>query len=180
MSFNIGDDIIDSRDVEKRIDELEYDVETFRDELQEAVDEASEKLSDLESDRAEAMNEGWATQVEVIDGELEEAREALAEAEAELTKHNELYEDEQEELNKLREFRDEVKPYCPDWRHGATLISEDYFVEYIEERCRECGDVPREMPGYIVNNINWEGVASDLKDDYGEAEIDGYTYLFME
>lgn len=66
----------------------------------------------------------------------------------------------------------------PEWEYGNTLIPEGDFQEYIEEMVIDCGDVPKDLPAYISNNIDWSGVADDLKCDYGECEYQGNTYLF--
>jgi hypothetical protein len=58
-----------------------------------------------------------------------------------------------------------------------TLIAEDHFVDYCEELCKDIGDLPSELPWYISNHIDWNGVADTLKQDYSEVELDGETYL---
>jgi hypothetical protein len=32
--------------------------------------------------------------------------------------------------------------------------------------CEELGEIPSNLPFYIENNIDWDGVASDLATDY--------------
>ena len=93
--------IIDTRDLQKRLEELESELE----DLQDAVNDAEEALEECE------------------EGEHHEPFMALNEATAEL----EDWQDEnQEELEELRQLADEI----PEWRHGETLINDDYFVEY--------------------------------------------------
>jgi len=41
--------------------------------------------------------------------------------------------EEAEELACLREFRYLTEPFCPDWRHGVTLIRDSCFERYAEE-----------------------------------------------
>lgn len=57
-----------------------------------------------------------------------------------------------------------------------TLIAESYFVDYCEELVKDIGDLPTNLPGYLENNINWQGVADDLKVDYNSVTLDGTDY----
>ena len=139
------DNIIDSRDVIARFEELEGE----RDALQEAVDDAREALEEGE-------------------------KPDLFDAEEELDEWNSENEEEYEALKALCE---DGESYASDWNYGATLIHEDYFTEYAEELCREIGDIPNDLPDYIACNIDWDGVAQDLKVDYTEIDFDGQTYL---
>lgn len=72
------------------------------------------------------------------------------------------------------ELADEIRAYGDN---EPTLISKDYFEEYCEELVRDIGDLPKDLPWYIQNNINWAGIAEDLKVDYNEVELDGEDYL---
>lgn len=111
MSFNIGDNYIDSRDIIARIEELERD--------EEALDD-----------------------------------------------------DEKDELETLRKAAEEGEQYARDWGDGVTLIREDYFVDY----CREdCGYLPKDLPWWIA--IDWDKTADNMRGDYTEIEVGGYTYL---
>ncbi len=62
-----------------------------------------------------------------------------------------------------------------DWTHGVTLVRESYFTDYCEELCEEIGDMPKDLPSYIV--IDWAATARNLRADYTEVEYDGITYL---
>ena len=57
------------------------------------------------------------------------------------------------------------------------MIHEDYFVEYCREMLDDIGDLPKALPWYIENNIDWNGVAEDLKVDYIEVDFAGENYL---
>lgn len=57
-----------------------------------------------------------------------------------------------------------------------TLIADSYFTDYCKELVTDCGYLPRDLPGFIENNINWDGVADDLKADYSEVTLDGENY----
>lgn len=83
-------------------------------------------------------------------------------------------ESEQEELKELENLESEI----PEWYHGNTLIHEDEFVDYCKEMLEDCGDLPKELPWYIENAIDWEEVADALKADYGEISFQNENYYF--
>ncbi|SRR6266404_5842693 len=78
------------------------------------------------------------------------------------------------ELTALQSLQEEAEGYAPDWCYGAQLIRDSYFVEAMEELCKDIGDLPREIPAYMV--IDWEATAENLKTDYTSVEFDGITY----
>lgn len=86
-----------------------------------------------------------------------------------------LDEDEQEELDALQAFADEAEGYAPDWEYGATLIHADHFTDYCKELLADIGDIPSELPDYIV--IDWDATAERLKVDYTEVDFAGEAYL---
>lgn len=80
-----------------------------------------------------------------------------------------------EELKTLEAFQSEAEGYAPDWRHGATLIRRNYFKDYCEELVSDIGDMPREIPSYIV--IDWQATANNIEVDYTTVDFDGVEYL---
>lgn len=93
----------------------------------------------------------------------------------ELEEEEEDFDENSEELEALKSLASEAEG-CGDWGYGEALIRESYFSEYCEELCKDIGDIPKDLPYYIANNIDWDGVASDLKADYTEVDFDGVTY----
>lgn len=79
-----------------------------------------------------------------------------------------------DELATLREFADSVS--SSEWDHGMTFIAESHFEDYAEELCTDLGYLPDNLPGFLASNIDWAGVAEDLRVDYTEYELDGNTY----
>ena len=79
------------------------------------------------------------------------------------------------ELQVLKALAEEAEDYAPDWEYGATLIRETYFEEYAQELVEDIGDLPKEMPSYIV--IDWEATARNLMVDYTQVDFDGVAYL---
>lgn len=78
------------------------------------------------------------------------------------------------ELFALRMFADSVG--SSEWSNGMTFIAEGYFEDYAQELCTDLGYLPSSLPGFLASNINWVGVADDLRIDYTEYELDGNTY----
>lgn len=60
-----------------------------------------------------------------------------------------------------------------DW-YPLILIRDDYFVDYCEELVSDIGDMPKDIPSYIV--IDWEQTAENIKTDYFCIEINGTDY----
>lgn len=79
------------------------------------------------------------------------------------------------EYNELSDLEQSGESYASDWLHGETLINADYFAQYAEELVKDIGDLPRNMPGYLV--IDWEATADNLKADYTEISFRGSTFL---
>jgi len=87
-----------------------------------------------------------------------------------------LEDNEKEEFEALKKLEDEASG-SPDWEYGEILIRESYFTEYCKELCQDIGDMPKELPWYIANHIDWEGVAREIKQDYMEVDFDGVSYF---
>lgn len=165
------DDAIDSLSIIDRIEELKGE----REALQDDIDQASDEFDALEAELAEA--EAIAEDEEDADtSELETgvhaARVALETATESLTEWDDS--EEADELKVLKKLAADAEQYSADWIHGETLIHEDYWVEYCEELCKDIGDMPKEIPSYIV--IDWEATADNLKMDYSEVDFDGEAY----
>lgn len=141
-----ADKIIDSRDLALRKDELES--------LRDSLDQARE-------DRKEIGESAASTQ-----DEIEAADRTVQNAESEFG------EDEREELSELENLESEVG----EWRHGNTLIREDYFEEYAEQLADDIGAIDRNAR-WPFNCIDWKEAADQLKADYSEVTYAGYTYF---
>lgn len=144
-NWQIGDDILDTRDVQARIEELE--------ELEEELDEARQDYLDACEFEPNLSQE-----------ELDQLNEAYQDAIA----HRET-----EELEALRDFRDELEGYC-DWDCGEGLIHERYRADYARELASDIGAVG-DNSGWI--KIDWEATADELfRFDYTSADLQGHTY----
>ena len=115
---------------------------------------------------------------DVIDSR--ELQDLLEDAEDRLADHEDgspLTDEELAETTRMVEtLRRVVDEVGSEWVHGVTLIAEDYFVEYAKDLLDDIGEIPRNLPSYIV--IDWKQTADNLRVDYAEVEIEGFTYLF--
>lgn len=78
-------------------------------------------------------------------------------------------------LLELQNLAEQGKDASPDWEYGSTLINQSYFTEYCQELCEDIGDIPKELPHYIV--VDWDATAKNLRVDYTEVEWKGKTFL---
>jgi len=81
---------------------------------------------------------------------------------------------ELDEIEAINELENEVGD---EWEYGVTLIEEDDFQEYCEDFVEDCYGL-KDVPQLIKNNIDWSGIADDMKQDYSEVEFRGSNYLF--
>lgn len=151
------DDVIDSRDVIARIEELEEERQTLVDEL----DNAKETRADAE-DPTSVLADDTA--------ELTELENAVNLAEDAITDWDAYNADE---LKSLKALAEEAGS-SPDWEYGESLIRDSYFTEYAQQLLEDCGDLPRDLPSYI--EIDWEATARNLQVDYFSVDFDGETY----
>ena len=157
-------DLLDSQDIIERIEELESEQDSYVEEYEEAKEEADEQGEPTErlADAINALSTFWDLPPEEIDDAVAGFRNPADEYNGD------------EELHQLKKLADQLEGYG-DWEHGETLIRESYFVEYVEDLLKDCGDLPKDIPWYIV--IDWEATARHIRMDYTEGNFDGVTYL---
>ena len=109
--------ILDTIDLNKRLNELEDE----REDLEDAVTILKDELNDCDPDEKEDYENN------VVD-----AIEAL----------NEWDDEYKEELDELYTLRDEI----PGWRHGETLIAEEDFAEYTKQLVDDLYGVENHWP----------------------------------
>ena len=73
---------------------------------------------------------------------------------------------------KLVEMRDEI----PEWEDGNVLVADHYWVDYVMEMLADIGDLPAEIPSYIV--IDEKATAENIQVDYSYIEYEGTDYWF--
>jgi DNA repair exonuclease SbcCD ATPase subunit len=162
-------DIIDSRDIIERIEELESELEALR----EAVAEAQEAFSNIDDREDGTVSE------EQQAYDLNEALQAVNDAQRELT---EWFDSSAKgELDILKALAEEAEAESSDWQYGEQLIRKSYFVDYITETIHDCYELPKEF-----NSGNWpfrhmtfdyEAAANEAEQDYASIDFDGVEYL---
>lgn len=150
-----SDNVIDSRDVIKRIDELDSDRETLADAVEAAQDAYIEACGEV------ARVDEWGP----LKAQVEEAKAALSEYDEG---------EEGQELKALKALAEQADGYG-DWAHGETLIRDGYFERYAQELAEECGDL-KDCDHWPLTCIDWERAADELKQDYTEVDYDGEAY----
>ena len=151
-----SEDVIDSRDVIARIDELESE----RQDLVDEVDSAVQTVADA-SDDTSALSEE----------EVEEAREALDKANDALSEWDA---DNAEELATLTALAEEGGS-SPDWPHGETLIRYSYFKESAQQLAEDIGAI-NPNASWPNDCIDWDEATRQLKFDYSSVDFDGVEY----
>lgn len=121
--------------------------------------------------------------IEELENEYSEIKEAHEEAQADesvtktydgITPDEWQEGDEGQELKALLALADEADS-SSDWRHGETLINDDYFESYAQELAEDCGMV-QSGAAWPNDCIDWELAAERLKDDYTSVDFDGQTF----
>jgi len=147
MTISNKDDVIDSRDVIERIEELALtQIQVFNE--QQSI-EGDDDMCIEEDDYNNNHFRNWLKEGEGIDID-------------------------RDELILLLELQDQCEELS-DWEHGETLVHADYWVDYVYDLLRECGDLPKEIPHYI--KIDWEATANNIEQDYMRVDFGGEEYL---
>lgn len=146
-----SDNVLDSRDIITRIEELQQEREVLTD----AVAERRDTVDAIEEGREEK----------------DEAIDALTEAEDVLK----VWEDEEgRELKALTDLQDEASG-SPDWTYGETLIRDSYFQDYAMELAEDIGAIDKNA-SWPNTYIDWDAAADALKQDYTSVDFDGVEY----
>ncbi len=147
-----AEDVIDSRDVIERIEELEDERES------------------LVSDVTEAKEAYDQTDTEADD--YDEIEEKFTEAETALSCWDR---DNGDELKALKALANEADGYASDWKYGESLIRDSYFTEYAQQLAEDIGAIDRNA-NWPNDCIDWDKAAEELQQDYTSVDFDGVTY----
>lgn len=150
-TFSNTDDVIDSRDIIERIEELQSD----RLALKQALEEAEAAL---------------------LEDDTEENQLAVDEARDDLTAWDNSH--DAEELKTLEKLAEDVQEFNTDWEYCVTLIHESYFTEYTKETVTDSGYISKDFPDWIA--VDWDKTAENVKRYYAEIDFDGETYFIQE
>ena len=154
------DDIIDSRDLLKLLNEKESDAEALFDQWLDEIVEA-ERESRLERDQPFTTEDEEKFREEQIDFDnwVKDSEDSDA-----------------EEFRALKAFCKEIDSMSGEsLRDGITIIAEHYFEAYAEELAEDVCDM-KNARNWPFNHINWEDAADELKNDYSSVEWDGNEF----
>ena len=175
------DNVIDSRDVIARIEELEGEREALLDNLGEA-ESALEVATDHEGacDEAYKYHDSDDTR---STPEWTDWRQAIKDLESAQQAHDEAAEalegwdasSDADELRILKALADEASGYAADWQHGETLIRDSYFKEYAQELAEDIGAIDNNA-SWPLTCIDWVQATRELRMDYSAVDFDGVTY----
>lgn len=79
------------------------------------------------------------------------------------------------EYETLKTLAEECAGYAPDWKYGETLIRDSYFKEYAQQLAEDIGAIDRNA-AWPMCCIDWDQAAEELKQDYTSVDYDGVTY----
>jgi len=65
------------------------------------------------------------------------------------------------------------------WEDGITFVKDYYFEDYAREFAEDIGAISGDER-WPATCIDWEKAASELKYDYSSVEFDGETYWYRE
>lgn len=203
MDISNMDDVIDSRQVIERIEELENELQGAFDlvgkerkaELADVLEEArvdfnkavtgqggeefvdfSEYASILASDPENGLHDTAIEYLHICDGNLYDDLEVFIASVKVLPGHA-LYA-EAFEYAELKALADQGEDFA-DWDYGLTLVRESYFKDYAQELAEECGliSVDAKWPN---NCIDWDQAARELEVDYSQIDYDGISYFVRD
>ena len=150
--------IIDSRDVISRIEELEVE----RDAFQTILTGTLETLADAQDDTS-ALDEH----------EIAELKKAVRSAGDDLTNWDTS--DDAEELRVLQLLDSEGRDASSEYVHGEPLIRDSYFEEYAQQLAEDTGAISSDLT-WPKNCIDWERAAAELQYDYTTVNFDNEIY----
>ena len=163
ISFNSS---LDSRDIQKEID----NIESLKNDYESELESLNDELNDLESELYDIENEEDYNEID-IDNKLEE----IADKENEIQECEFDYNRYSEELAELEDLKEEIENNSDEgFEYGIQLIHENYIDDYLDELLEACGYLPKDLPHWI--KIDWQATYDNMKEDYNEIELNGNTF----
>ena len=127
----------------------------------------AEKREELQTDLVNSFNDYFDTELEDF-GDLTSYIDNSEDEDVQKWK-----EDNSDDFDHIEEI-DELENGISDFSFGETLIPNDDFTEYCKDMVEDC---LYNVPDFIKDNINWDGVASDLEVDYSSVTYQGESFL---
>ena len=160
-----GANILDSRDLIRRCEELQGEVDALIDAVHDVEDR--EGLDDALDNLAAWLE---CSVDDLYDCELE-----IGTTFGDLDYDGLALSDDARELSMLRSVMDLAESEVSDWTSGIALVSDSYFTDYARELAEDCGCLPRDL-AWPLNYIDWEAAAAALQTDYSSIYINGTLY----
>lgn len=175
-------DILDSRDVIKRRDELAEEIgDAVRANIADEIEEINRALqTDGMGAYVNGMGEAEADELQTKLAELETLDDALSDGNlSPLLGHarGEEHAESLEEWKTLNDFVGEFEGYADSG--GESLIRESYFETYAQEFASDVVEgFSKTGSNWPFTCIDWERAARELQQDYSSAEFGGVTYYY--
>ena len=146
---------LDSRDIQKEID----NIEGLKNDYESDLESLNDELNDLQNEQND------------IDNKLEE----IADKENEIQDCEFEYNHYSEELAELESLKEEIESNSDEgFEYGIQLIHENDIDDYLDGLLEDCGYLPKDLPYWI--EINWQATYDNMKEDYNEIELNGNTF----
>jgi len=178
QSVDNSEDIIDSRDVIARIEELESDISGWEDDIEEHQTEIIDKedeIETLENESQELDDEEDADRIAEIENEIDSLRSDIQSMEDNISTIRNDIEEAQEELDPIKSLAEDAEGYSADWNYGEALIRDSYFIEYAQQLAEDIGAID-DNANWPNTCIDWDKAADELQMDYTCVDFDGVDY----
>ena len=130
----------------------------------------AEKREELQTDLVNSFNDYFDTELEDF-GDLTSYIDNSEDEDVQ-----EWKEDNSDDFDHIEEIN-YLESELTDFIYGETLIPSDDFTEYCKGMVE---DYLYNVPDFIKDNINWDGVASDLEVGYSSVTYQGESYLVRD
>ena len=159
---------LDSRDIQKEID----NIEGLKNDYESDLETLNDELNELQTELYNIENEEDYTDKQCdIDSKLEE----VADKENEIQECEFEYNRYSEELAELEALKEEISNNSDEgFEYGIQLIHENYIDDYLDELLEDCDYIPKDLPHWI--KIDWQATYDNMKEDYNEVELNGNTF----
>lgn len=136
-------------------------------ELQNEISDLQDEIKDINGDQENALPYDKNVNQSVID--VKENEVELKESEIEKIEAEKK--EWQNDIDHIQEVVTELENY------GAQNLIRD-LDSYIKEMIRDTHETDN-LPELIGNNIDWDGIVEDCRNDYSEITLDGKEYYYV-
>ena len=149
----MSNNILDSRNLNTRLEELQSEFDSWKDSLTpEQIADFKEKYETPESEELSDEEFSWEWEDEVGSDALE--------------------------LKNLVNLREQ---FGREWIDGITFVKDSYFEEFAEDEADQLGYFRNcDRNDWPFNCIDWSKAAENLQNDYSSVEFDGETYWYRD